>query len=46
MYDYSKLESKIDIMVQHLATYIHDYDSAYIKNEIFRAYEYARDAHE
>lgn len=46
IYDYSKIDKKVDNIVKNVASYIDYFDIDYIKEEIFRAYIYARDAHE
>ncbi len=44
-YDYSNLEKKICRIVKWVTKYMTYYDKDYIKKEIFKAYEYAKQAH-
>jgi len=44
-YDYSKLEKKICKIVDWVSKYMDYYDKDYIKKEVFKAYEYAKEAH-
>jgi hypothetical protein len=46
MYDYSKIDKKVDNIIKKVANYIDYFDEDYIREEIYRAYIYARDAHE
>jgi len=45
-YDYSKIDKKVNEIVKKVCSYIKYFDESYIKEEIFSAYLYARDAHE
>ncbi len=44
-YDYSVLEKKVCSIVDQVTKYMTYYDRTYIKSEIFKAYEYAKEAH-
>jgi GTP diphosphokinase / guanosine-3',5'-bis(diphosphate) 3'-diphosphatase len=46
VYDYTKLDRKIDRIVNKVSEYITNFNKEYIKNEIYKAYIYAKEAHE
>jgi len=46
MYDYKKIDDKVTKISSCVSLYIKAYDKDYIEKEIFRAYNYARNAHE
>ena len=43
---YIKIDEKVEGIVKKVSLYMRNLNYDYIKNEIFRAYLYARDAHE
>jgi hypothetical protein len=43
---YIKIDEKVESIVKKVSLYMRNLNYDYIKNEIFRAYLYARDAHE
>ncbi|PZM81979.1 (p)ppGpp synthetase [Candidatus Gracilibacteria bacterium] len=45
-YDYSKLEAKVESIVEKVSSYMTNLNSQYIREEIFKAYNYAKQAHE
>ncbi len=45
-FDYSKLENKVKKISSKVSEYLLIFDADFIFKEIFKAYEYARDAHE
>jgi hypothetical protein len=46
MYDYSKIDKKVERIIKIVSSYITNLDKNFIKEEILKAYLYARDAHE
>ena len=46
MQDYSKIDIKVDCLIEEVCSYMKYFDESYIKKEIYKAYLYARDAHE
>jgi hypothetical protein len=46
MYDYSKIDKKVDKIVKNISLYMRNLNKDYIKKEVYKAYLYARDAHE
>ena len=46
MYDYKKIDKKVDFIVLEVSKYMKNLTFDYIKEEIFKAYYYSRDAHE
>jgi hypothetical protein len=43
---YTKIDENVELIVKRVSIYMRNLNYDYIKNEIFRAYEYARDSHE
>ena len=46
MYDYSKIDKKVDEIIDIVALYMKNLNKDYVRDEIYKAYLYARDAHE
>lgn len=46
MYDYSKIDKKVNKIVDLVSSYMRNLNKDYIHDEIFKAYNYAKDAHE
>lgn len=46
MYDYSTIDKKIDKIIKQVSLYIVNLDEGFIYDEIYKAYLFARDAHE
>ena len=46
MYDYTKIDKKVDNIIEKVSLYMNNLNKDYIKNEIYKAYLYAREAHE
>jgi len=46
MYDYSEIDKKVDIIVEKVSLYMKNINKDFIRDEIYKAYIYARDAHE
>ncbi|MDD3646194.1 MAG: RelA/SpoT family protein [Candidatus Gracilibacteria bacterium] len=46
MYDYSKIDKKVEKIIKSVAVYMTYSDKKTINDEIYKAYYYARDAHE
>lgn len=46
MQDYSKIDKKVEEIVKKVSSYINYFDERFIRDEIFNAYLYAREAHE
>jgi len=44
--DYSKVDRKVKQIIQNTSKYLTIFDKKFIKAEILKAYDYARDAHE
>lgn len=44
--DYSKIDKRVEKIVKKVSSYMTDLNEEYIREEIFKAYIYARDAHE
>ena len=43
---YSKIDKRVEVIVKKVSIYMPNLNIKYIREEIFKAYEYARDAHE
>jgi len=43
---YTKIDEKVELIVKRVSSYMRNLNYDYIKNEIFKAYLYSRDAHE
>ena len=43
---YSKIDKRVEVIVKKVSLYMPNLNIKYIREEIFKAYEYARDAHE
>jgi hypothetical protein len=43
---YSKIDKRVEAIVKKVSIYMPNLNIKYIREEIFKAYEYARDAHE
>jgi hypothetical protein len=46
MYDYSKIDKKVNSIVKKVSLYMPTLSFDEIEKEIFKAYVYSRDAHE
>lgn len=46
MYDYTKIDKKVEGIIKIVTWYITNLDKSFIRDEIMKAYLYARDAHE
>ena len=46
MYDYSKIDKRINNIIKKVWWYMPSFDSTYVHDEIYKAYLYAREAHE
>ena len=46
MYDYSKIDKRVNTLVKKVSSYMPHFDISHIEAEINKAYFYARDAHE
>ncbi len=46
MHDYFEIDKKVDEIVANVALYMRNLNKAYINDEVYKAYIYARDAHE
>ena len=46
MYDYTKVDKKVDWIVKDVLVYMRNLSPEYIRSEIFKAYFYSREAHE
>lgn len=46
MYDYSKIDKRVNTLIKKVSTYMPSFDKSYVEDEINKAYLYARDAHE
>ncbi len=45
-YDYSKIDRRVNQIIKKTSKYLTIFDEAFIREEILKAYHYARDAHE